>query len=860
MRSLAINEKRRREVMAKFYTHVARFGNKLLVRGYEDGVQFKDKVDFNPTLYIKSNEESKFKSLDGKFIKPIEFDSIKEAKEFIDRYEDVSDFEIYGNTNWQYQYLGSTYTKEIPWKVSDIRTYSIDIETTVENSLSIADMLKNPVEEILLITLQDKQTKVFTIFSARPFDVDFGDRKVNIVMCKDEKELLTRFLQFWNQQQIDVITGWNLKFFDIPYIVGRIERVFGNTEIAKTLSPWKLINSRDVEYQGKTITTYELVGISVLDYLDLYKKYIKTPRESYKLGNIAYEELGTTKVKNPTESFKDFYTNHFSLFTFYNVVDTELVDQLEAKLKLIELQITIAYFAKTNYEDIFGQVKVWETIIFNHLHKTNRIPSIKNSGNVKTSHFEGAYVKVPIPGRHRYVSSFDLDGLYPHLIMQANMSPETMVQDYSRFRNLSNVENLLHKEIDTSELILKNYSLTPNGVCYDNSISGFLPELMEEYYATRKKIKSQMLKLQSENQISPSKILENEISRLNNMQLGIKVLLNSLYGSIGNQGFKFFDLRMAEGITLYGQLANKWITRKFNEFLNKSCNTVDVDRVAAGDTDSNYLILSDVVDCWVNSEILKGNSPTEEDKINFLDKFCSKVLEPFIEKSFTELAIYMNAKRNKLRMKRENLADVMINCQKKKYIMNVWDSEGVRYAKPKLKVVGLELVKSSTPEVIRHKLKDSVPILLYGNNDELRTFVSKFKDEFNTLSAEVIAFPKGVNDIEKYVTENGLFGKGTPINVRASAIYNKLIKDNKLSDNYTPIQSGDKMKFIYLRTPNPIRQNVVGFNTELPKQFGLHDYVDYETMFEKVFLSSMEIMSKPLNWSLEPESSLKGFF
>lgn len=857
---MANYEKRRREIMSKYYTHVARFGNKLLVRGYEDGVQFKDKVDFNPTLYIKSNAESKFKSLDGKSIKPLEFGSIKEAKEFIDRYEDVSDFEIYGNTNWQYQYLGSTWTKEIPWKVSDIRTYSIDIETTVENSLSIADMLKNPMEEILLITLQDKQTKVFTIFSARPFDVDFGDRKVNIVMCKDEKELLTRFLQFWNQQQIDVITGWNLKFFDIPYIVGRIERVFGNTEIVKTLSPWKLINSRDVEYQGKTITTYEIVGISVLDYLDLYKKYIKTPRESYKLGNIAYEELGTTKVKNPTDSFKDFYTNHFSLFTFYNVVDTELVDQLEEKLKLIELQITIAYFAKTNYEDIFGQVKVWETIIFNHLHKTNRIPGIKNNKAIKTAEFVGAYVKNPIVGRHKYVATMDLNSLYPHLIMMYNMSPETLVQDYSFYRNYCNIENLLHKEIDTSKAKELNYSLSANGVCYDNSVQGFLPELMENFYSARKEYKKKMLALKTEYEISPSIELDYEVQKYHNLQMAIKILINSCYGAIGAPSFKYYDLRMAEGITLSGQLSIRWIANKFNAFLNKHCETIDVDYILGIDTDSNFLHLETLVQKWTESQEVKGVSPTETDKINFMDLFCYKVLAPYIKKSYDELAEYMNSFKQTMNMDRDLLTDRCLIMAKKKYIMNVWDSEGVRYAEPKLKVVGLELVKSSTPEVIRHKLKDSVPILLYGNNDELRTFVSKFKDEFNSLSVETIAFPKGVNDIEKYVSENGLFGKGTPINVRASAIYNKLIKDNKLSDNYTPIQSGDKMKFIYLRTPNPIRQNVVGFNSELPKQFGLHDYVDYETMFEKVFLSSMEIMSKPLNWSLEPESSLKGFF
>lgn len=275
---------------------------------------------------------------------------------------------------------------------------------------------------------------------------------------------------------------------------------------------------------------------------------------------------------------------------------------------------------------------------------------------------------------------------------------------------------------------------------------------------------------------------------------------------------------------------------------------------------SVYLNLSDVVDKWTKTQNNKGITLSEEDKINFLDAFCSKVLEPLIEKTYIELSEYMNSAKQKMSMKRESLADVSVFCGKKKYAMNVWDSEGVRYTEPKIKIVGLEAVKSSTPEFMRKKLKEAIPILFYGTNDDLRNYVTALNAEFNALPVETIAFPKGVNDIEKYVNEKGEFGKGTPINVRAASVYNSLLKQNNLEDNYTPIVSGDKMKFTYLRTPNPIRQNVIGFNTELPKQFKLHEYVDYDTMFEKVFLASMKIMSDPLQWTLEPESSLKGFF
>lgn len=622
--------------MSKFYTNVARYGNKLLVRGYKDGIQYKERIEFAPTLYVtdnSANSEPTFRSLDKAPLKPVEFESIKAAKDFIDRYDDVTGFEIFGNSNWQYQYLGSTWSKEVPWSVTDVRTYTIDIETTVQHGLTIQEMMNNPIEEILLITLQNKQTKQFTVFSAKPFKVDFGDRKVDVVLCKDEDELLTRFLEFWNRQQIDIITGWNIKFFDIPYIVGRLNLLYGGSEIINLLSPWKLINSRDVEFQGRSVTVYELVGIATLDYMDLYKKYVKTPRESYKLDQIAYDELGENKTKNPTDSFKAFYTDFWDTFVLYNLRDVEIVDSLEDKLRLIELQMTVAYFAKTNYEDIFGQVKVWETIIYNHLKNSGRIPNVKANKSIKTGEFVGGYVKETMAGKHRYAASFDLDGLYPHIIMQYNMSPETMVQGFSKFRNLASVEGFLNRDIDTSKAKELNYSLTANGVCYDNTSQGFLPELMEHYYATRKKIKRKMLNDQSElekiGDASPEEIkkLTNEISKGNNTQLGIKVLLNSLYGALGNQGFRYFDLRMAEGITLSGQLSIRWIANALNAFLDKNSDK-QTDRVIASDTDS---VVGDTLVYVNNKQIKIEDLYSRFSEFEYKDDFNKNYVKPVNE-------------------------------------------------------------------------------------------------------------------------------------------------------------------------------------------------------------------------------------
>lgn len=275
---------------------------------------------------------------------------------------------------------------------------------------------------------------------------------------------------------------------------------------------------------------------------------------------------------------------------------------------------------------------------------------------------------------------------------------------------------------------------------------------------------------------------------------------------------------------------------------------------------SGYFTLEPIVEKWTAEQIAKGKNPTEEDKINFMDEFCSRVLKPFFDKGYNELAEYMNAKRNAMRFKRESLADVAVFCAKKKYIMRVWDSEGVRYAEPKLKIVGLDIIKSSTPAVIKAKLKESVQVILDGSNDDLRKFVADYKEEFNTLTAEQIAFPRGVNNLEEYLLESGQYKKGIPINARAALNFNGLVKKHKLEDYYEEIVSGDKIKYLYLKLPNVIRDKVIGFNTVLPKQFNLHTAVDYETMFEKVFLSPIEIMAKPLKWSVQPESGLKGLF
>jgi DNA polymerase elongation subunit (family B) len=825
----------------EFYTSVHALGDKVFIRGYDKGRQYQRKVDFYPTLYVTSKKDSSWKTLDGVCVDEIKPGTIKETREFVKQYEDVHGFDVYGNTNYAYQYISDNYD-EVHWDMDLVRVFTIDIETKTENGFPD---IKSANEEILLITIRDSKDKQITTFGAGDFDNARSD--VKYINCRDEQHLLKEFMIFWQQNYPDAVTGWNTDFFDMPYLIRRIARELGDS-FANKISPWGYVNERKTFIKGNEEIHYDILGISQLDYLELYKKYTYSKQESYRLDYIAEQELGDKKKQNPEDNFKDFYTKHWQKFVEYNIHDVELVVKLEDKMRLLELHLTMAYNAKINPEDVYSQVRMWDTIIYNHLRKRGIvIPAKSHSG--KDAQFEGAYVKDPIIGLHKWMASFDLNSLYPHLIMQYNISPETLTSE-----KLSvTVDKLLTKEIDTDYCKRRDLALTANGWTYRKDIKGFMPELMEKMYTDRSKFKKQMLKIEQEYQNDKSKKhLLKDISRLNNLQMAMKIALNSAYGAMGNQYFRYFDIRMAEGITTSGQLSIRWMANKLNAFLNKTLKTEGKDFVVAIDTDSIYLTLETLVE-----KTCEGK--TDEQKIKFMDKVCEDVFQPFIDSGYQELADYMNAYSQKMQMKREVLADKAIWTAKKRYVINVHNSEGVQYAKPKIKVMGLEMVKSSTPAVIRDKLRDSIEVILQGNEKNLHKYVMEFRKEFDKLPIQEIAFPRGVNGMKQYAG-SPIYTKGTPIHVRGALLYNHYTKKMGLDKKYQPIRDGDKIKFVYVQTPNPLQEDIIAFPQELPKEFGLDSYIDYDKMFEKVFLDALQIVIESLGWKTQEQTSLEDFF
>ena len=830
--------------MTNFYTSIIQHGNTLLVRGYRDGQQYKTKANFSPTLYIKStdNRPSEWKTLDGEPVHPVKQDSIRLSREFVDRYKGVEGFEVFGQTQYVYQFISEYWPNTIKYDPELIKVFSIDIETATEEGFPNIELAN---EEILLITVKDNYNKKIATFGTREYNNTRDD--VKYIRCIDEQQMLKEFIVFWQNNYPDVLTGWNIYGFDIPYLVNRMNRIVGES-MTNRLSPWGIIRDKKIYANGNNIQSYDFIGISTLDYLDLYKKFTYQNQESYRLDYIAEVELGQNKLENKFDTFKDFYTQDWQRFVDYNIHDTELVDRLEDKMKLIELVYTLAFQSKINFNDVYSPVRMWDMIIYNYLRDHKIIIPTKSDESEKPTAFEGAYVKDPLVGQHKWVASFDLNSLYPHLIMQYNMSPETLTDTKVNV----DVESLLNgTEIDKSKVA--GLAVTANGWCYRKDVKGFLPALMEKMYSDRSKFKKQMLKAEQEYEKTKDPILVKEISRLRNLQMAMKIALNSAYGAVGNRYFRYYDLRIAEGITLSGQLSIRWMANKLNAFMNKTLKTEDKDFVIGIDTDSIYLSLEDLVE-----QTCKGKST--EEKIQYMDKACNKIIEPFIDNGYKELAEYMNAYDQKMFMKREVLADKAIWVAKKRYILNVHNSEGVQYAQPKIKVSGLEMVKSSTPSVVRTKLHESLKVILHEDQAALHKFVADYKTKFFKLPVEDIAFPRSVSAIKEYSGSNTIYRKGTPIHVRGALLYNHYIKEYGLTKKYQPIGNGDKIKFVYVKKGNPFNENVIAFSNDLPKQFGLHDFIDYDLQFEKVFLDAVQIVVEPLGWHAEEQATLDMFF
>ena len=831
----------------KFYTNISRYGNSLLYRGYENGKKISKRIKYQPTLFV-STPKGDWKSIDGVQCAPIKFDSMRDAKNWIDENKHTAGRQIFGNDRYIPAFINEEFPGTIEYNRNQINVTTIDIEVQSDEGFPHPDTASYPVTAICL---KNNIDNTYYVWGCGDYNVSESVMRTNRVVykkCESELELFQLFLTHWStpSNYPDVITGWNVRFFDIPYIINRSIKILGE-DLTKKFSPWNMIEPGSVRRINRTEAVYDLKGINTADYLELFQKYTYTAQESYRLDHIANVILGDKKLSYEEHgSLFDLYKNDYQKFIDYNIKDVELVDRLEDKMGLITLMMTMAYKGGVNYSDTFGVTAIWETIIYRHLYEQKiAIPFYEEK--IKSS-YPGGYVKDPMVGMHDNVVSFDLNSLYPSLIMQYNMSTETIAEGM-----VANID--VEKILEGHKINNKGYSVGGNGQCFHTNTKGVMPKLVDSMYSDRVTIKQDMISAQKELQTidktDKQKLwdIERRISVAENEQMAIKILLNSLYGALGNRYFRFFDQRIAEAITLSGQLTIRWAEVAINKYLNTILNTNNKDYVIAIDTDSLYVSLDGLV---------KAVNP--DDPINFMDKVCNDKLEPVLQKSYEELFGLMGGIENRMVMKREAIGDRAIWTAKKRYILNVHDNEGVRYKEPKLKIMGIEAIKSSTPAMCRDALKELFKVIMQGSERQTQIAIEQFKTYFCTLPPHEVAFPRGVSSVSEYKDKEKIYRKGTPIHVRAALLHNHQLKVHNLTRKYEPIKNGDKTKFVYLKKPNPIHENVIGFTQYLPEEFGLNNYIDHETQFQKSFLDPIEHILKAVGWSSEEVQSLEDFF
>ena len=847
--------------MSSFYTSVERYGNNILWRGYENGKRFSYRVPFEPTLYIhtpKAGAEG-YKSLTegGLPVSPTKFGDMKEAKTFIEEYKGVHGMKIFGSTNYVTQFIQQEYPNKITYDVSQVNIVSFDIEVDIRDGYPNMDTAD---KEITSIAYHSSREDIYYVLGRKDYDktktvTDIPLEKIQFVKFESETALLQYFMKLWTTDYPDVVTGWNVEYFDIQYIVTRIIRLLGE-ETAKRMSPNKSIRQTSREIFGKMAYTYYISGVAIIDYMDCFKKfgYKYGPQESYKLDHIAYVVLGETKIDySEYGSLTALYDENPQLYLDYNLKDTQLIARLEEETGLLALVMTVAYDGGVNYGDAFGTVGIWESTIYRKLMNDKIVPPLKGGPGMVAGDLVGGYVKDPKVGMHPWVVSFDLNSLYPHLMLQYNMSPETYMDGEREYVTQDMVLNGEYKSR------FDDRSVAANGVCFDNRKVGVIPTIIDEYYNNRSVIKKQMIVAEQQFEVEKDPVelkrLKREINQLHNSQMSIKIAMNSLYGATANKYFLYYINEMAEAITTSGQLGIRYAEKSVNDYLNKTLGTTDHDYIIYIDTDSIYVDFGPLI-----KEVF-GTTDIDKDKgEEFLDRVCSTKIEQIIEDGYEKLAADLGTYRNAMVMKREKITNRAIFVAKKRYILNTLNSEGVHYDTPKVSVTGLESVRSSTPEICRSKLKKCFEIIMNEDEEVTQGFIRDFKEEFKSLTPEKIAKTSGCNDIIKYQNKDTLYRKGTPMHVRGAILYNSFLKEKGLDKKFETIKGGDKVKLLYLKVPNPLRENVIAVPGLLPKQLGLHQYVDTEVQFEKVFLSPIQSILDAVGWSAEKKDTLDAFF
>lgn len=902
------------------YINVFQTGDTINERYIADGETRVRKIRFEPTLY-RHHPTGEFKDIYDRPCTAIQHDSISAARSWM-RDMRKSNIEALGMDVFSYQYLFNTYKNQTDFDYAALDIAYVDIEVPTNDGFPKPSICRWETDAV---TIYSTKTRKFHVFTTRVWSkeksvltVDDHGKATDILdrveyhYCPDEKTLLASFVKYFRQNTPHILSGWNIDGFDIPYLLGRIKRVLGE-KFLQHLSPFKIVDEKITvdDMTEEEVVSYEIRGVNTIDYLPAYKKFTFKTRPNYRLDTIGQVELGMKKLEFSYRNYLEFAEKDPQLYIDYNIRDVDLIVHLDERLSILRLITSVAYYAKINFEDVFSPLKTWDAIIHNSLFDRGIIIPENRSGGKEP--YPGAFVKDPVLGLYKWIKSFDLASLYPHIIMGWNISPETIVDQYQL--PVCYVNSRPQPDVNKIGLVAGTWTVphdgntfAGNGMMYTKTKRGILPTEVEKVFLQRKAAKKaefyadkvatwaqQILTERHEANIPVAGPLtvteydpgfnEENLRQLNDANLenvitlarkmekmeGVnqqarKVLINSLYGALGNEHFRYFDLRNAEAITMSGQLAIQWIMRKINEFMNKTCGTTDVDYVVYGDTDSVYVRFDTFVELMAKK---KGCAVEDIETIrwvNFLDKYSKDIVEPYIDKSYRELADYVNMYEHKMFMDREIIADRAFWTAKKRYAANVWDSEGKRKydehgnVVPKLKIMGIETQRSSTPPYASKMLEKSIKTILTKTETDLQELVAEVKANYSSIDYSQIASVSSANNLEQH-HKNFEPIKGCPGHVKGAIYFNKLAEKHGAD----PVQSGDKIQILNLKVPNPlgnVDRIAYPSGTKIPDEFGIDitKYIDYNTMLEKGYMKPLTNICEAIGWKPEKIATLDDIF
>lgn len=838
--------------MDKFYTAVDRIGRYINVRGYQNGKPFQEKHEYSPTLFVPTNKETGYTDIYGTHQLPMHFDGMYEASTFLRDTKTVSNGVVNGMDNFVLAFISDMFGNQTP-NTKLVRVKNIDIEVhaatyTDPNDPSTAkadgfpdpEIAKWPIDSM---TIYDNIDDIYTVYAIRKWSKDKSTlskellSKVRYKYFATEKEMLVAFVQDWRECFPDIVTGWYSNSFDIPYVYNRITQILG-AGIADSLSPYDKTDIKTMQDNQNGVRQFiKLVGIAQLDYIELYKKFVLEPRSNFRLGYIAKVEIQDDKI-DYEGSLVDLAINDPQKYVDYNIYDVDLVKRINEKLLLIDLMMFMTYEAGMTFEDGFSPIKQWDSIIFNHLRKQKKVVPMKRE-HKNAAQFEGAFVKEPIVGYHHWILSFDLESLYPGIIRQLNISPETLVDKHY----VCDPEDFVYKRV---KLDGEHYSIGANGTRYRKDIRGVIPTVVEHVFMQRKQFKKLMLDAKKAGNY-------DDVRKYDLLQKAAKIAINSAYGALGNGFFRYYDLRNAEAVTLTGQVIIKWSAKHFNEHLDKMVG-VKKDRVVAIDTDSCYVSFEDFVSKYMSDK-------DTDFIVNALDQYAEKKVQPLLNSWYKDLADYMNHYDSVMYMKREAIAETGFFIAKKRYALRVWDMEGVRYKEPDTKIMGLETQRSSTPQLARDGLKDAIDLILGGDQARLLTHIDSIHNQYLAIDYREISGVSSANNLAKYSDRSLMPIKGCPGHIKGVLAYNRLAVS---LDGVDPIKDGEKIAWILLREPNKYGSERFAYlsGSRIPDAMNpdqILRFMDRETMYEKSFIKPLASICDAIGWKYKDEISLEDF-